>query len=290
MTIKTILVALSLEEDCAIVASRAVQLADQHDAQLVGVHVIPSFDVFKLAPPLSVDLADLERLVRDTAADKLSSMLEKARIPAIVAVETGAPHKAIGTLAASHDVDLIVIGAGNAQGVRENVFGSTADRIVSTSSRPILVARDAAHIAYKQIVVGTDFSEASIAAAEFALRLAPSAARKLLHAVAIPPEFKQAMFSAGTARNDVELYRQAIIDRAEKQIVEVFGGEGSVPYSVVAGPPAAVLLRASQEPETDLLALGTKGLGAIAEHLLGSVVRRVLAQSDCDVLAVPPSP
>lgn len=259
MVIKTILVALSLEHDCTIVAQRAVQLANQHGAQLVGVHVIPALDIFEPAIPSSVDATDLERIVRDQSASKLKSMLEKAETPAIITVETGVPHIAIDALAASYAADLVIIGAGVSHGVREKIFGSTADRVVRSASCPILVVRNAAHSAYKRIVVGVDFSQAATAAAEFSFHLAPSAARELLHAVSIPLEFKQAMLEAGTPKNQVENYRRAIIDRVEQRISGAFGEHESAfeGFSVVESPPATALLRASQDPATDLLTLGT---------------------------------
>ncbi|MFA7680815.1 MAG: universal stress protein [Pigmentiphaga sp.] len=51
MPIKTIVVALALDDDSKRVAGRAVQLANQHQAQLVGVHVLENLPFLNQAGP-----------------------------------------------------------------------------------------------------------------------------------------------------------------------------------------------------------------------------------------------
>jgi maltose/moltooligosaccharide transporter len=54
----------------------------------------------------------------------------------------------------------------------------------------------------------------------------------------------------------------------------------------VAGEPAEVLLQVADNPETDLIVVGNRGLGALTGSLLGSVPGDVARDATCDVLIV----
>lgn len=290
MAIRTIMVALAFEEDGQRIADRAVQLANDHDAQLIGVHVLENLQFLEAGFPSSVDMDALVTLVRDESHQRLRDWLNASTTPAATKVETGKPYAAIEALAASHSADLIVMGPGVARTLREKVFGSTADRVVRCAPCSVLVVRNNAVAPYRHIAVGVDFSDHAKAAAMWASRLAPEV-RELIHAVEIPLAFKQAMLKAGATQQEIERYRRARAKAARQRLLDVFGDDGRLPTStqvrIVQGDPAVVLLHASRREGTDLVALGTQGAHAVAQHLLGSVARKVLARSKCDVLVVP---
>lgn len=291
MAIRTILVALALDEDSRKVADRAVQLANDHDAQLVGVHVLESMHLHQPGLPPSVDPDALAASIRDERAARLGTFLEATKRPAVTEVATGKPYAEIGALAASHDADLIVIGPGGARNLRGKVFGSTADRIVRCAPCPVLVVRNPDAVSYRHIAVGVDFSDHARAAAAFASTLAPSALRVLIHVTEIPLAFEQAMLEAGTTQQEIERYRVASARAARRKILDMLDESGRLPTStrvrIVRGDPAAALVNVSRRGRSDLVAVGTQGANALARHLLGSVARKVLAGSKSDVLVMP---
>ena len=190
MSIKTIVVALTLDGDSAGIVSRTIQLADQHQAQLVAVHVIESLPLGDSRQPIPVDSDIFGGALAKERACQLKSLLEAAEKPVTTCIEVGKPHEIIMSLAASCGADLIVIGPGIAKGMQEIVFGSTADRLVRSSPCPVLVVRKDGSMPYNHIVVGVDFSEHSKAAALWASRLSPAAYRELVHAIEIPLAFE----------------------------------------------------------------------------------------------------
>jgi len=291
MPIRTILVALALEDDSKRIADRAIQLAQQHKAQLVAVHVFENPPLHDASLPPLVDLVALTGMLEDQYADQLQSLLGAADKPAVTHVEAGKPHEVIERLAMSHNADLIVIGPGVAKSLRERVFGSTADRVVRCSPCPVLVVRKETHTPYKRIAVGVDFSEHALAAALWASQLSPMAMRELIHVFDIPLEFEQAMLKAGTSQTEIDHYRNARAKTARQQVMKMFGENGRLPKAtqvkIIQGDASLTLIRASRRKATDLVALGTQGLNAIAQHLLGSVARKVLTNARCDVLVVP---
>jgi nucleotide-binding universal stress UspA family protein len=59
---------------------------------------------------------------------------------------------------------------------------------------------------------------------------------------------------------------------------------------VIGGPPASGIVTVAEDIEADLIVTGSRGRGAIARAVLGSVSAEILHNAPCDVLVVhPPS-
>lgn len=290
MPIKTILVALALDNDSVNVARRALQLADQHKAKIIGVHVIESSVFQDPEIPSSLNKTELTGMLEAQSRQQLHSLLTTQNEPTILHIESGKAHTVIKNLAASHNADLIVLGPGEAKGLREKMFGSTTDHIVRHASCPVLVVRKNARTPYQHIAIGVDFSDHANAAVLWASRLSPIAARDLIHAFEIPLQFEQAMRKAGTAQVEIDNYRKARIDTIRQEIIQTYGKNNRLPRRtrtfIAPGDPATALLEISRRRAADLIALGTQGKSPIAQHLLGSVARRMLNEAECDVLVV----
>lgn len=293
MSITTIVVAVSFEDDSQKVAQRAIQLANQHHAQLIGVHVMESLPEQEANSPPAFNAAALTNLVYEQSSAQLRTLLARTDRPAIIRLETGRPYEAIQRIATSCHADLLVIGPGVAKNLREKVFGSTADRLVRAAPCPVLIVRKEVRGSYSHITVGVDCSEYSRAAAHWSARLSPNASRRLIHAFQVPLSFEQAMLKAGTAQSDIDLYRRARGATARRQIMDIFAEQGELPKGVqlrvAHGDAAPILIKSSHHKSTDLVALGTQGTNAVVQYALGSVARKVLAEAKCDVLAVPAS-
>ena len=293
MSIKTILVALALQDGCKRVADRAVQLATEHGAQLVGLHVMEAALPAYADLPVAVDGDAVAHVLEQQAAGQLQALLGHAARPDQLHVRTGKAHEVIREQTEACAADLVVIGPGAAKNLREKVFGSTADKVVRCVERPVLVVRSASPDAYRRVAVGVDFSDHATAAVAWAGRLAPTAVRELVHSMDIPLQFEQAMLQAGTSQLEIERYRTARIEAAREKMIMAYGGNGGLPAGttarIVQGDPAVALCKASRRRAVGLVAVGTQGLNVVARHLLGSVARKVLAGAACDVLVVPVS-
>jgi nucleotide-binding universal stress UspA family protein len=62
--------------------------------------------------------------------------------------------------------------------------------------------------------------------------------------------------------------------------------EVSVERHLVAGEPAAEILRLARTQKCDLIVMGTHGLAGLDRLLLGSVAEQVLRRAPCPVLTV----
>jgi nucleotide-binding universal stress UspA family protein len=90
---------------------------------------------------------------------------------------------------------------------------------------------------------------------------------------------------AWTANTDVlDATREAAERIAENQVSEVNDPDGRVTASVVQGETVDALLAAADD--ADLLVVGTRGRGGIAQALFGSISSRVSDRAHCPVVVV----
>ncbi|MCD9026953.1 universal stress protein [Luteimonas sp. BDR2-5] len=290
-TIETVLAALDLEAGSDAVLARAVQLAGAHAACLVVLHVIEADPVPSTAAHLNVAESELRARLERQALAAIETRLAGGDRPqrTDVLVAFGSPHACIAQVACERHADVVVIGPGKNGTLRDKLLGSTADRVIRTSAAPVLVVRKPSASPYRHLAVAVDGSPQSADAAIEARRLAPDAAMQLVQAVDVPLPFQQAMLRAGMSRADMVRYRAALVDKAREELSafqrEMPGAE-TARVRVLDGDPGPALVRFSEGPRVDLLAMGSHGRGAVAQALLGSVARRVLAEAACDVLVV----
>jgi nucleotide-binding universal stress UspA family protein len=76
---------------------------------------------------------------------------------------------------------------------------------------------------------------------------------------------------------------QEIIAAARKRLGAI---EISVQENLLEGPEAEAILKAADTHGTDLIVMGTRGLGSIEGLLFGSVSRKVSHLAPCPVLLI----
>ncbi|MDA8295111.1 MAG: universal stress protein [Actinomycetota bacterium] len=131
------------------------------------------------------------------------------------------------------------------------------------------------------VVVGVDGSSASTAALEWAVRYAELADLRLQAIIAwhFPASSGWAV-DAG----DLATASEAALSEALKPIVEAHPNV-EIQADVDEGPAAQVLLDAART--ADLLVVGSRGHGAFAGMLLGSVSMHCVHHARCPVVVVP---
>src|SRR6185503_1372640 len=121
-----------------------------------------------------------------------------------VVVETGRPDERIVERARQGRAELVVVGRGEHQGVRERLLGSTAERIVRSSEPSVLVVTGSPSGPYRRPLVAVDLSEVSRRVIEWALRLSDPSVRELpvVHSYAAP--YLPMLREAGMAPPDLD--------------------------------------------------------------------------------------
>jgi len=142
-------------------------------------------------------------------------------------------------------------------------------------------------IAFKNILLATDFSEASGRALSVAVAFARRWESQLLLVHAVPPEPRRPVpLDPLPPEFDRDLCEA---EKRMRQFLDAAGMNGlSCRTQIEHGSVCEVISSAIHDAEIDLLVMGTHGRGALRKLALGSVAEEVLHATDCPVLTVGP--
>jgi nucleotide-binding universal stress UspA family protein len=188
--------------------------------------------------------------------------------------------------------DLIVVGSRGRGAFLSIVLGSVSEEVVHHASCPVLVVRGGEQAwPPVKVVIGDDGSEDAEKAEGLALDLAKlyGVCAVLVRAYREPPAPLDA------APRYVEAHRQMVEEDLAKDVrdleerAEDLERElGFRPETRVAAKNAAVLIdRVAGDSESALIAVGSRGLGAVKRMALGSVSTKILRAARGSVLVYP---
>jgi nucleotide-binding universal stress UspA family protein len=266
---------------------RAARLAHECGAPLSLMHVLPGGALQDLRQWLGSGSA-IEQQLHDDARQQLQQLageLQAARRVPVRSVEAaGSALDEIVREAEALDAALLVLGARGQGFLRRLVLGSTAERLLRRTTRPLLVVRQAVHGSYQRVLLALDFSPWSQAAVALARRVAPQAQLVLLHAWEVPFEAK--LRFAGVEAATIERYRGQARTEAMRRLCELAGAAGLTPghWTPCLVEGEASLAIVEHEQNCDLVVLGKHGRSVTEDLLLGSVTQHVLAEGQADVL------
>jgi len=154
-------------------------------------------------------------------------------------------------------------------------------------------------IAFKNILVATDFSEASDAALAYGRALSRSLGGTL-HVVHVVGNLSNLAYGADGMPAMLPAIQQDIENAARKQLDDLLvapedpGSDlerpppaGRVLKNLIcSNAPAQAIVEYAVQEHIDLIVTGTHGRGAVAHLLLGSVAERVVRLAPCPVLTV----
>ena len=127
--------------------SFGIELAAEHDAELVFAHVVPEFDlvpatVFQIGGiyPHDAGEHDLELL------EEAAAMAAEAGVVATTTLLRGATVDSLVEYAETHDVDLVVVGSRGHGAVAGTLLGSVSLGLLSRSRRPVAIVRAGADV------------------------------------------------------------------------------------------------------------------------------------------------
>jgi nucleotide-binding universal stress UspA family protein len=143
----------------------------------------------------------------------------------------------------------------------------------------------------KKILIATDFSDASEAAAEYA-KLVAGAFGAQLHVLHVLEDLAAHAWTTEVYVAALPGVHEEMQRQAQERLDTVLSPDDRAKYSAVialrSGSPFVEVVRYAREEGVDLIVLGTHGRGAIAHMLLGSVAERVVRKAHCPVLTVRP--
>jgi nucleotide-binding universal stress UspA family protein len=185
------------------------------------------------------------------------------------------PYRIIVNEAAEKKADMIFIGRRGRSGVMRVLMGQVAAKVIGHAPCKVLVVPRAARIECGNIVIATDGSEHSIAAASEAIGIAKRCGSHIIALSSIHSECE-----LGEAKANVRY----VVDMAQRESVSV---EALTPI----GRSHDVIVEIAGGRGVDLIVMGTYGKSGLKKLLVGSSTEKVIGHASCAVLvvrAIPP--
>jgi nucleotide-binding universal stress UspA family protein len=286
---RTVLAATDLSAPARHAAGRAAMLAAQTGATLTLVHVVPASPLAELRAWLGAEsdpTPALEQQARLRLCEQAEQLAKAHGIGHEAVLRTGDVLEEIEQVAQERAAEALVLGVRGEGFLRRLVLGTTAERLLRRTTRPVLVVRQLPHEPYRRVLVAVDFSPWSRHALAAALTIAPGARLLLFHAWKVP--FHDKLQFAGVDAQTIEHYRRRARSEAGHAVHALAQAAGLNPAVweplVLEGDASQRLVEQEQERDIDLVVLGRHGRSAAHDLLPGSVTRHVLAEGTADLL------
>jgi nucleotide-binding universal stress UspA family protein len=255
----------------------AINLAKICSSKLYAVSVVKTNPEFEDLVPMVIEKIERE------AREHLESVKDKASREGIdceiIVNRDEEPYQNIIDEATRNHVNMIIVGTHGRTGLKRLMMGSVTAKVIGHAPCNVLVVPLDAKIECKNILIATDGSKYSDAAAAEAIGIAKRCAGSLI-AISVVyadkeivlPEDDEEMISA---RDNVK----KIVDIAEKEGIKTEG-------LTVQGKPHEGIVEIAKQKHADLIIVGSHGRTGIERLLMGSVTERVIGHSKSAVLVV----
>ena len=218
-------------------------------------------------------------------------------VPSVIEYEVavGKPAGEILRVARERGCELIVISTHGLTGIRKLFFGSTTERVLRETTRPVLVTpaldpgpvrvEDAVRL-IRRILVPVDLSAASLHQTQVARGLAEALAVPLILVHVVEP--LKTRLAARLHIAGVEADRRAVAEDGLNELLATLPRRLHSEALVAYGDPAEEVAKVSRDRQAGLVVMGLHGSPLLGPRM-GSVTYRMLCLSPTLVLALPPA-
>ena len=276
-----ILLATDGSEDAAQAREAAVDLARRSGSELDLVHVW--HDV-----PSPYAHAFVKRELRRQGQEVIDAQVGKIEEAGVTVAAThlrgGRTHEEIIELSEEIGAGLLILGSRGLGAVRRILLGSHSEAVVHHARVPVLVLRRTRDAwPPSRVVIGDDFSEDAKKATELAASIAELYEAETFLVHAYPSIVEQ------SSRSEADDAMRQAEEQLGQRANDLKGILGYEPRTVMTSDDAAVaLLEAARGAEgPTLIAVGSRGLGAVSRVRLGSVSSKVVRAAPGAALIYP---
>ena len=282
----SILLPVDGSEHTAKIVQHAAELAQWTEAKIQVVFVADTTrDSLTVVDGDVVDA--LEREGKPIVSD-VASELDSLGVEHGTDIVQGSPAPTIVDYAERYDYDLIVLPTHGRTGISRYLLGSVTEKVVRLFDVPVLTARmqsdEQLTFPYENILVATDGSPASNAAAKHGLALA-AALDATVHVLSVVddtslgPDVRSVLSTEELERPAVEAVED--VD-AEADAYEL----PDVRTNVEHGSPAAVIKEYIETSDIHAVVMGSSGRRGVDRILLGSVAEKTVRSAPVPVITV----
>lgn len=225
------------------------------------------------------NIQDVLRGQREKILSEAGEIAKEEGVSIKTRLEEGEFFKKIIDIAEEEKSDLIVIGRRGITRLERALMGSVTAKVIGHSQRNVLVVPRDSIIKWENIVVTTDGSKYSEAAAKEAVALTKFWGEKcVLHAIAVTRKSatEDRIQISNNALKEIQL-------NAKKENIKV-------DTLLVKGKPHEsiheTIIEYAKEKNADIIVMGSRGRTGIQRLLIGSVTERVIGHTTCPVMVV----
>lgn len=269
----------------------SIRISRDCGARMTVLSVIdfnPEFET--LAPDL------MERM--ETEAFNVVNAAREAAVRDAVSCEAvvrrgDSPYIEIADEAAERKADLIVMGRRGRTGLKRLLMGSVTKRVIGHAPCNILVVPKSARILNRNILVATDGSTFSRAAAVEAVGIAKTYGAMLYVITVLRAETHAPLdiVSSEMQRGLVAGHEASNAEANIREVKKLAEESGITAHGILlAGSIADVIVETSVSRNIDLVVLGSHGRTGVDRLLMGSVAERVVGNVSCATLVVKAKP
>lgn len=286
-----ILVPLDISDITNVVLRTVKRIAEAHGGEVILFHAVSPAIYIPYPESLSVDVIDvkvlqeIEERKKAEAEEKLHGFVEFMKpVDSRIVIEVGDPRDLVLDMEDREDPDLVVIGSHKKGLVEKILIGSTAEKIVKHSFRPILVIKGSEPSFEGTALIAYDFSKTAQKTLEFALKFLKPFGMKveLLHIdepfdLPVVEKIGRAIYQR--FREEKKKYLDGV-----KQRFEEMGISPEVTFIEGKDPAEGIVGRIQENGDVDILILGSRGLSGLKRIILGSTSTEVLKRVEIPIL------
>ena len=246
----------------------AIRLAKICSSNLIAVSVVKTNIEFDSVLPQFVEKKEKEA-IKHLESVKAQAAEEGINCVTIVS-RNEEPYEDIVHHASENNVYMIIMGTHGRSEMKRLMMGSVTAKVIGHASCNILVLPLNAKVECKNVLIATDGSKYSEAAASEALGIAKRCGSSII--------------VLSVALSDAEL--TATQDNVNK-VSEAAAKEDIKTTSIVTkGKPYESIIETAKQKDVDVIVVGSHGRTGLARLLMGSVAERVIGLSESAVMVV----
>lgn len=203
----------------------------------------------------------------------------------------GDPDETIQAQAQHLDAGLILLGLPRPRRFPLSLAGTTAERLLSATDRPLAIIRNPAGAPWHRQMLAVDDEPATLdlITRAKALGLITGADLTVLHATNLPgpAQLRTGGLSAVTLQSLDMHAMDELEQRLRRRWRTALSGSAHLDFALRHGPPAPAIAALQASGHFDLVIMGARGRGSLIRNLLGSTSAEIIRDIDTDLLCLP---
>jgi nucleotide-binding universal stress UspA family protein len=263
------------------------------DDEITVLHVISDVPFKDDVASYYASLKQLKQEIAPKIIESTVNILKAGNAKTSTSVIDGYPAKGIIDVAEDLNIDMIVMGAKGLKGIKALLIGSVTRSVAINSLKPVLIIKPPQQeiSGNLKILFATDGSDYAKETGRFltSVLFHDNTEITVLHVIQsgldIPERFHieidESIKKVATEIRSIAIREsEKIIGQARKSLGNSFK---KINCLTKEGEPTLEILNIAKTSNTDIIAVGSKGMRGI-KGMLGSVSRYILAHSECSVL------